>query len=149
MSLALALAALSGCRETPVSGPPSPAQQPPPPAARAHLAGLSGEVTVKRAAGDEWLPATEGMALFPNDKVATAARARAQLLFGGNGGTLTLQENALVALTEARAGPGRPPPDVTVLQGRVDAELAHPDKQTLSVDTPSVTVRAGREVVFQ
>jgi hypothetical protein len=149
MSLALALAATSGCRDRPESAPPPPAEQPPPPAARAHLQGLSGEVTVKRAAGDEWLPAAEGMALFPNDKVATAARARAQLQFAGSGGTLTLQENALVSLTEARTRPGRPPPDVTVLQGRVDAELAHPDKQTLSVDTPSVTVRAGREVVFQ
>jgi hypothetical protein len=103
---------------------------------------------VKRVAGDEWVRAREGLPLGTGDKVATGTGARAQLRFA-TGGSVTLGSNALVALSEPPARPGRPPADVTVLQGRVDAELTGPETQTLSVETPEAAVRAGREVVFQ
>ena len=63
--------------------PVEPAHVPavPPPVRRAQLKGLHGDVKVKRAAGDEWLPAQEGMPLFQNDKVRTVAGAGAQVVF--------------------------------------------------------------------
>src|SRR4051812_407984 len=45
------------------------------PAPRAWLQQPSGTVSVKRAAGDEWITAAEKMALFDNDKVRTASTA--------------------------------------------------------------------------
>ncbi|MCI0573403.1 MAG: FecR family protein [Myxococcaceae bacterium] len=148
MSLVLALAATAGCKDTPPSTPVAAEPRPAPPPPRAHLQKLRGQVTVKRANGDEWVRATEKMALFASDKVATAEGARVELVFR-TGGTVTVGENALVGLAETGALAGQAPTDVTVLQGRVDAVLQRPDRQTLSVDTPEATVRAGREVVFQ
>jgi hypothetical protein len=148
MTFAFALAATAGCQDTPTAAPAAATPHPVPPRPRAHLHGLQGAVTVKRAAGDEWMPAAEGMPLFASDKVATARGARVQLVFAA-GGSVTLGENALVGLSEAGARAGQAPTDVTVLQGRVDAELEHPRQQSLSVETPEATVRAGREVVFQ
>ena len=65
------------------------------------------------------------------------------------GSTLALSADALVAISEKRARAGEERSDVTVLRGHVDAELSDPAKQSLSVSTPSATVRAGREIVFQ
>ena len=45
------------------------------PQPRAHLRDLRGGVMLKRAAGDEWVSAQEGQALFENDKVRTAKGA--------------------------------------------------------------------------
>jgi hypothetical protein len=129
--------------------PPPPIQYVPaaPPAVpRAQLKGLHGDVKVKRAAGDEWLPAQEDMSLFENDKVRTVAGAGAQIVFT-QGSMVSLGEDALISIAEARRG--QPRTDLTVLQGRVDAELADPAHQSLSVTTPTATVRAGREIVFQ
>lgn len=151
MVFVLALAALcGGCRgeEKPS---PSPAVSPPAqpaPVRRAQLKGLQGSVNVKRAAGDEWLPAQEGMPLFENDKVRTVAGAAAQIVFT-QGGVVNLGEDALISIAETRPTPGRERTDLTVLRGQVDAELADPTRQSLSVTTPSATVRAGREIVFQ
>lgn len=130
--------------------PVEPAHLPavPPPAPRAQLKGLQGDVKVKRAAGDEWLPAQEGMALFENDKVRTVAGAGAQVVFV-QGSVVNLGEDALIGIAETRPRPGQERTDLTVLRGRVDAELKDPTRQSLSVTTPAATVRAGREIVFQ
>jgi len=149
MLFVLSLAALPpGC--TADEKPPAPAYAPatPPPEPRAQLKGLHGSVKVKRAAGDEWLPATEGMALYENDKVRTVAGAGAQVIFS-NGSTVNVGEDALVGIAETRPRPGRERTDLTVLRGRVDAELDDPARQSLSVTTTAATVRAGREIVFQ
>jgi hypothetical protein len=120
----------------------------PPPVRRAQLKGLQGDVKVKRAAGDEWLPAQEGMALFENDKVRTVAGAGAQVIFV-QGSVVNLGADALIGIAETRPRPGEERTDLTVLRGRVDAELEDPSRQSLSVTTPAATVRAGREIVFQ
>jgi hypothetical protein len=152
MVFVLALAALSGgCRGDEKPPPPSPAVTPPAvpaPVRRAQLMGLQGSVNVKRAAGDDWMPAQEGMPLFENDKVRTVAGAAAQIVFA-RGGMVNLGEDALISIAETRPMPGKERSDLTVLRGQVDAELADPTRQSLSVTTPSATVRAGREIVFQ
>ncbi|HYX91357.1 MAG TPA: FecR domain-containing protein [Myxococcaceae bacterium] len=115
---------------------------------RATLATVTGAVTVKRAAGDSWTSAVEGMDLFENDKVRTARGASAQVRFE-SGSALTISEDALVGIAEPRPRPVGDGSDVTVLKGRIDAELPNPKDQSLVVATPSATVRAGREIVFQ
>jgi hypothetical protein len=52
-------------------------------------------------------------------------------------------------VAETRPRPGLERTDLTVLKGRVDAELETPNTQSLSVTTPAATIRAGREIVFQ
>lgn len=148
MLLALALPVLPiGCNAD--EKPPAPSARPAPaPVPRAHLKTLLGDVKIKRAAGDEWIAAQEGLPLFENDKVRTVAGAGAQLVFA-NGGTVNLGEDALIGVAETRPRPGQERTDLTVLKGRVDAELESPNTQSLSVTTPAATVRAGREIVFQ
>ena len=143
----LAAATAAGCSDGRVDIPRTPvgpdARQ-----ARATLIALRGAVTVKRAAGDAWMAAAEGMELFENDTLRTARGASAQVRFE-SGPAMTVSEDALVGIAEPRAGPGAEPSDVTVLKGRIDAELADPQTHSLVVATPSATVRAGREIVFQ
>lgn len=114
---------------------------------RATLKQVSGTVMVKRAAGDDWLPARDGIELFENDKVRTAAGATALLDFGGS--EVEVGEDALVAIAETRPRPGKDRTDLTVLKGKIDAELDDASRDSLSVSTPAATVRAGREIVFQ
>lgn len=112
------------------------------------LATFTGEVSVKREAGDEWFAGAERMDLFENDKVRTARSATAQVRFG-NGSTVTMAEDALIAIAETRSVPGRGRTDLTVVRGRIDAELENSATDSLSVATPTAVVRAGREIVFQ
>jgi len=115
---------------------------------KARLEQVVGDVKVKRAAGDDWTAPADGWSLYENDKVRTAKGASARLRFT-NGSTLKLAENGLVSIAETKARPGVDRTDVTVLKGQVAAELKDAAKQPLSVATPSATVRAGREIVFQ
>ena len=143
----LLVALLSSCTgeepalKSEVAGPPALS-------AKAHLKELSGDVKIKRAAGDDWVSAAEAMELVENDKVRTVKGASAVVQFI-NGSSVTLGEEALIAIAETRTRPGANRADLTVLQGHVDAELGDPAKQSLSVMTPAATVRAGREIVFQ
>ncbi len=114
---------------------------------KAHLRDLKGSVKVKRAAGDDWVDAANDMALFENDKVKTAPGASALVAFA-SGSQISLDQEALIGIAETRPRPGQDRTDVTVLHGRIDAELPDPS-QSLSVTTPSATVRAGREIVFR
>ena len=118
------------------------------PAARATLLQLKGTVSVKRAAADDWAPASEGMALLENDTVKTGARASALVRFP-NGSSVLVGEEALIGIAETRGAPGRDRTDLTVKRGTVDATLQTPATQDLSVGTPAATVRGGREIVFQ
>jgi hypothetical protein len=149
MLLALALPVLPiGCtadEKAPAPPPPAAARVPEP---RAHLKEVRGDVKLKRATGDEWQAAREGLPLFENDKVRTAAGASARVTFA-NGSTVNLGEDALIGIAETRPRPGMERTDLTVLKGRVDAALDAPTTQSLSVTTPSTTVQAGREIVFR
>lgn len=139
----------AGCTEEVPEGTPDTAvAQEPPAVPRATVANVVGEVTVKRAAGDSWMAASESMNLFENDKLRTAPGASAVLRFT-SGSALTLGEDALIGIAEARPRPGADRSDVTVLKGRIDAELSNDETQSIVVTTPSATVRAGREIVFQ
>jgi ferric-dicitrate binding protein FerR (iron transport regulator) len=130
---------------TRVAPPRARAELPP---ARARFGALSGSVMVKRAAGNDWVAANNRTEVWENDKVRTAAGARATLRFV-NGSEVSLGEDALVSIAENRPAPGAERTDLTILKGRIDAELSEPASQSLSVTTPGSTVRAGREIVFQ
>lgn len=147
--VALCLAALTGCmaEDTRDQGA-RPALVTRPAVSKARLRRPVGAVEVKRAAGDDWLSAVDGMELFENDKVRTVARASA-LVELANGSYVTLGEHALIGIAETRPRPGTDRTDLTVLHGRVDAELDDASEKSLSVSTPAATVRAGREIVFQ
>ncbi|HEX8698123.1 MAG TPA: FecR domain-containing protein [Myxococcaceae bacterium] len=148
MFLALALTALPfGCtadEKLPVPSPNSPKA----PVPRAHLRELRGDVKLKRSVGDDWLAATEGLPLFENDKVRTAGGASARVVFA-NGGVVNLSEDALIGIAETRTRPGQQRTDLTLIKGQVDATLDLPATQSISVSTPSATIQAGREIVFQ
>jgi hypothetical protein len=116
--------------------------------APAKLTHLAGKVLVKRSNGDDWVDAAEAMDLRENDKVRTAAGAGATIEFA-SGGTVSLGEDALIAIAETRVRPGLERSDLTVIHGRVDADLSDTKTQSLSVTTPNVTVRAGRKIEFQ
>ena len=137
---------VTGCTAEEMPAVAQPAVRPVAP--RASLRQLVGTVEVKRAAGDEWLSAVEGMELFEDDKVRTVARASALVEFT-NGSSVTVGADALVAIAQTRLRPGTDPTDLTVLHGRVDAELDDAAKKSLSVSTPAATVKAGREIIFQ
>ncbi|WP_205525851.1 FecR domain-containing protein [Pyxidicoccus trucidator] len=149
MLLALALSALPlGC--TADEHPPAPAPSSrPAPVPRAHLRSLKGDVKIKRATADDWSTASEGLPLFENDKVRTEVGAGADLVFAADGGTVHLGGDSLIGIAETRLRPGQPRTDLTVLRGRIDAELEKPATQSLSVTTPAATIQAGREIVFQ
>jgi hypothetical protein len=148
MFLALALSALPfGCSADEKLPPPSP-NAPKAPLPRAHLRELRGDVKLKRAVGDEWLAASDGMPLFENDKVRTAGGASARVVFA-NGGVVNLSEDALIGIAETRTRPGQQRTDLTLIKGQVNAALETPSTQSLSVSTPSATIQAGREIVFQ
>jgi hypothetical protein len=115
---------------------------------KARVRQFKGDVKIKRAAGDDWLPATAALELFENDKVRTAAGASAQIDFM-NGSVANIGEDALLSIAETQPRPGQERTDLTLLKGRLAAELEDPGKQSLTVSTPSATVRAGREIVFQ
>lgn len=116
--------------------------------ARARLSRVSGKVLVKRSNGDDWIDAVESMDLYDNDKIRTAGGAAASIAFA-SGGSVALGEDALIAIAETRVRPGLERSDLTVIRGRVEAELPDVQHQSLSVTTPNVTVRAGRKIEFQ
>ncbi len=152
-SLLLALACAAGAaactpdaneaRATPPSAAARPAVPP-----KARVRQVTGDVKVKRGAGDDWVPATAGFELHENDKVRTAAGASAQIDFAF-GSSASIGEDALLSIAETQPRPGQERTDLTILKGKVAAELDDPTKQSLTVSTPSATVRAGREIVFQ
>jgi hypothetical protein len=109
---------------------------------------VHGDVKLKRATGDEWQAAREGLPLFENDKVRTSAGASARVMFP-NGSLVYLGEDALIGIAETRPRPGQERTDLTVLKGQVDAAMETPATQSLSVSTPSATIQAGREIVFR
>lgn len=147
MLVALALTALPvGCTDDKPAAPSTPPTRQPSP--RAHLKEPHGDVKLKRAAGDEWLAARDGLPLFENDKVRTAMGASTQVIFA-NGGTVNLGEDALIGIAETLPRPGQSRTDLTLIKGQVNAALAAPATQSLSVSTPSATIQAGREIVFQ
>jgi FecR protein len=149
--LALAIAApIPACTSEGPGEPAAalPAVEDPGPVKRATLEELKGEVTVKRATDDAWQRALEGMPLFDNDKVRTSRNASAQIHFA-TGSVLAMGDDALVGIAEERPAPSAIGADVTVLRGRIDARLPDPRTQSITVTTPSATVRAGREIVFQ
>jgi hypothetical protein len=115
---------------------------------KARLRPLSGEVRLKRALGDEWIRAVKPTELLANDKVRTLGGGSALIEFA-NGSVVTLGEDALIGIAETLPRPGQDRSDLTLVRGRLDAELDDPAKQSLSINTLSVTVRAGREIVFQ
>ena len=139
----MALTATVACSSDRDAEPSTPAVASP----KAHLHEVKGAVKVKRAAGDDWVNAVNDMPLFENDKVQTGPGASALVEFA-NGSELTLDQEALMGIAETHPRPGQDRTDATLLQGRAAAELSDPN-QSLSVATPSATVRAGREIVFQ
>ncbi|HME90525.1 MAG TPA: FecR domain-containing protein [Myxococcaceae bacterium] len=115
---------------------------------KARLRQVSGDVRLKRASGDEWMTARAETSLLANDKVRTLRGGSAAIEFA-NGSVVHLGSDALIGIAETHPPPGRDHSDLTLLRGDLDAELEDPSRQSLSVNTPTATVRAGREIVFQ
>lgn len=147
LPLLLPLALVWGaCSEAPAPAPATaPAQARP---VRARLRAPAGDVQVKGAQEAAWRPARDGQPLYENDAVRTAADAHAELEFL-DGSRVRLLPDTLAGVAESAPRPGQDRSDLTVVRGRVDAELGAPAQQNLSVNTPAATVRAGREIVFQ
>lgn len=115
---------------------------------KARLRSVAGDVRLKRASGDDWVSAAAQTPLLANDKVRTLGGGSAVIEFV-NGSIVHLGADALIGIAETRPAPGRDVSDLTLLRGDLDAQLEDPSKQSLSVNTPTATVRAGREIVFQ
>ncbi len=126
-------------RAAPATGDASP---------KARLRQVSGDVRLKRASGDDWVTAPADTGLLANDKVRTLRGGSAAIEFL-NGSVVHLGADVLIGIAETHPPPGRDHSDLTLLRGDLDAELADPSKQSLSVNTPTATIRAGREIVFQ
>jgi hypothetical protein len=120
---------------------------PPPPARRAILEQVSGDVRIKRSDGDEWLPVTPGIALSRDDKIRTAKSATALIRFD-EGTELAIDGESMVSISDLPAeAPGKG--GVTVLRGKVDAEVDRNRSAEFSVKTPAAIARASKEIVFQ
>ncbi len=145
MALCLPLFVCAPACRRDAKAPPAPA---PKQSVRATVAQVTGSVSVKRAAGDEWQTAVNGTVLYDDDKLRTERGSSAELRFP-SGTVVVVSEDTLLNVAETRAAPGRAQADVTVLRGTVDATLDRPANQSLTVGTPAATVRAGREIVFQ
>ncbi len=148
MALVICSFALSCTSGDPVRAPTTSAPVAPAKTPRARLGGVKGTVTVKREAGDDWLSAGAGFELHENDKVRTAPGGSATLSFT-NGSVVTIGEDALLSIAETRVNPGQERSDLTVIKGKVNAELGDSGQSSLTVSTPSAFVRAGREILFQ
>jgi hypothetical protein len=144
MAVCLSLLCAPACRRE-GGAPPPPA---PPLPVRATLGQVKGSVSIKRAAGDEWVAASAGTVVHDDDKLRTGSGASAELRFP-SGTVVSVSEDTLLGISETRGVPGRGQTDVTLLRGAVDATLDRPANQSLTVGTPAATVRAGREIVFQ
>ena len=139
--VAVALGAAVAACEPAAAPPPPKAAAPPPP--RALLAGLEGQVQVKRADAVGWEDAAAGLELAAEDKVRTMKGASARLEFQG-GSTVLLDEESLVSVA-ASAGAAA----VRLLEGRVDADVIA-GAPSVAVEAAGGTIRAARrEVSFQ
>ncbi len=140
MGCALALGALLSCTEdAPKRAEDGANAAVTAPVPRARLRELKGTVNVKRAAGDDWAVAQEGMELFESDKIRTSLGA--SVVVETASGSLTLGEDALIGITEDTG-------NVTLFQGHIDARLRDANK-SLIIKTPAAEVKAGREIFFQ
>lgn len=146
--MVLALATIPGCSTEDSKGQQLPQVAGSLPRPKATLRQVVGDVRMKRAAGDDWSRAVEKMELLANDKVRTL-RGASTLIEFANGSTVSLGEDALIGIAETRPTPGQDRTDLTLVRGRLDADLDDPARQSLSVNTPAATIRAGREILFQ
>jgi hypothetical protein len=110
-----------------------------PSVARARLRDMKGTINVKRAAGDDWTVAREGMELFENDKIRTSSGA--SVVVETDSGSLALGEDSLLGIPEVVG-------NIILLEGRVDGRLADQSRR-LVIETPAAKVKAGREIFFQ
>jgi len=138
----------AGTREAPAGAAPGAG----PPVAV--LGAATGDVRVKRADSDEWVPASGGMPLQAEDKIRTLARSSATVTFE-SGSNLSISENSLLTI----AGPASS--GVRLEQGAVDVDWPRQpgagrargaDGGTpgdFVVETRAARARVSREIVFQ
>ena len=130
--------------DRPAAAPPAP---PAPPERRAILEKVSGDIKIKRSDSDEWLAATPGVTLSREDKLRSSKGASATVRFD-EGTELAIDEETLVSISDLPAGsPGKG--TVTLLRGKVDAEVDRRHSTEFSVKTPAAVARASKEIVFQ
>ena len=143
-AVAVIAAAWVGSCDRQASAPPAP---PTPPERRAVLEKFSGDIKIKRSDSDEWLAATAGATLSREDKIRSSKGASATVRFD-EGTELAIDEDTLVSISDLPAGaPGKGA--VTVLRGKVDAEVDRTHSTEFSVKTPAAVARASKEIVFQ
>lgn len=130
--LAVAAAAIVvACRRSEAPPPARPASL------RATLVAVHGEVRLKRAAANEFVPAPPGTALSVDDSLQTGAGGHATLLFD-DGTTAVLTPRSLVSIEPAATAGGLGA--LQIRRGRVDLDIvAHGDEQ-FRVNTPEAQV---------
>lgn len=138
----LAGAVVGACEKTPAVPPAAPAVE-----RRALLVRVSGDVKIKRGDSDEWVPAAAGIELARNDKVRTMQGASALIRFD-EGTELAVDEESLVSVSDLPADAPHKG-GVTVLRGKVDAEVDRRKSQSFTVRTPAGVARSSQEIVFQ
>ena len=102
---------------------------------------------MKRADSDEWLPVAMGATLSREDKIRTSKGAAAVILFD-EGTELAIDEGSMVAISDLPAEAPRKG-GITLLRGKVDAEVDRNRSSDFSVKTPAAVARATKEIVFQ
>src|SRR5262249_60146795 len=102
VAVRLALPCPSACRRDANPAPPPAPRLP----VRASLGQVKGSVSIKRAAGDDWVAASAGTVLHDDDKLRTGSGASAELRFpSGTGGSVS--GDTRVGISETRGVPGR------------------------------------------
>src|SRR5262249_59941619 len=128
VAVRLALPCPSACRRDANPAPPPAPRLP----VRASLGQVKGSVSIKRAAGDDWVAASAGTVLHDDDKLRTGSGASGELRFP-SGTVVTVSEDTLLGIAETHGVPGRGQTDVTLLRGAVDATLHRPPHQSLTL----------------
>lgn len=99
---------------------------------RATLVAVQGDVRLKRAAGNEYAPATRGTSLSVDDRLETGAAGHATLLFD-DGTTAVMTPRSLVSIEPASSAGGSA---LQVRSGRVDLDIVATGDDQFRLLTP-------------
>lgn len=95
----MALAETTVVPDATVVVPSTPPEQTSPPTPLTILSISEGEVLVKRAGTNDWIPATVGMTLQPGDAIKSGGSSRAEVTFF-EGSTVELDESTVLSMSD-------------------------------------------------
>jgi hypothetical protein len=117
----------------------------------ANVIDLQGQVSVERAGGAKWVPATAGMVLYTNDHLKTAASSAAALEFAVGGKVGVTQSSEIVLLGGRNVAKQSDRAVFSLTAGSVWARIApQPAGQPFQIKTQSCTIGVkGTEFVVE